>query len=295
MIPHADHTPKPGSGAQADQDVERDLARVLTALRSAQPPDHIESRVLARLKQREPAASRGARWAIPRHAPARVRSWALGLCVATAIVAAVAVSIHKPAGPPAGAVANATRAEITGTAPGADAELSSAANSLSVIGTGKIGAGKIGAGKIGGSRGEPTRGHRLTSTTEVVVSRRDAEARNPDSGRHPRQILCDCDPTAVAEANAPSLPPPPLPLTEQEKLLLRIAQHLDPVEVAELDPGQREAAIAREQAEYKRFFHPTVQPPVPDVRPAPTLSSAQQSQPQTQPQNSTAELSGDHP
>jgi hypothetical protein len=74
--------------------------------------------------------------------------------------------------------------------------------------------------------------------------------------RRPHQLLCDCDPTALAEANAPSMPAPELPLTEQEKLLRRIARHPDPVEVAELTPAAREAKIAADSDDFKAFFTP---------------------------------------
>jgi len=81
--------------------------------------------------------------------------------------------------------------------------------------------------------------------------------------RRTHQLLCDCDPTALAEANAPSLPAPALPLTEQEKLLRRIAHHPDAVEVAELTSTGREARIAAESDDFKAFFTPpeTVQAP----------------------------------
>jgi hypothetical protein len=45
-----------------------------------------------------------------------------------------------------------------------------------------------------------------------------------------------------------------MPLTEQERLLLRIAHKGDPVELAMLDPMQRAARNAEEQTEFQRFF-----------------------------------------
>ena len=62
---------------------------------------------------------------------------------------------------------------------------------------------------------------------------------------------------ALDEMHAASHPAPPMPLTEQEKLLLRIAHKGDPVEFAELDPVQRAARDADERAEVERFFVPT--------------------------------------
>ena len=51
-----------------------------------------------------------------------------------------------------------------------------------------------------------------------------------------------------------------MPLTEQERLLLQIAHRNDPVQVAMLDPVERNLQIARERAESARFFAP---PPLP--------------------------------
>jgi len=82
--------------------------------------------------------------------------------------------------------------------------------------------------------------------------------------RRPHQLLCDCDPTALAEANAPSMPPPELPLTEQEKLLRRIARHPNPVEVAELTPAAREARIAADSDDFKAFFTPSAKAQAPE-------------------------------
>jgi len=70
--------------------------------------------------------------------------------------------------------------------------------------------------------------------------------------------LCDCDPLALAESNAPSLPAPEMPLTAQEKLLLRVAQHPDPVQIEQFDLVVKAARDAEEKAQFQKFFnHPT--------------------------------------
>jgi hypothetical protein len=61
---------------------------------------------------------------------------------------------------------------------------------------------------------------------------------------------------SVRERLALSYPAPPLPLTEQERLLLRLAHKGDPVELAMLDPAQRAARNQRERAEFLAFFEP---------------------------------------
>lgn len=78
----------------------------------------------------------------------------------------------------------------------------------------------------------------------------------PQNPHHSR-LLCDCDPLALAESQAPSQPAPELPLTDQEKLLRHAARHADPVELAELNAATREAHFAEDKADFKNFFNLT--------------------------------------
>ncbi len=71
--------------------------------------------------------------------------------------------------------------------------------------------------------------------------------------------LRDSDSVAFQEVPA-SHPAPPMPLTEQEKLLLRIAHTGDPVELAMLNPEIRARREAQGEAEFKEFFPPP--PPI---------------------------------
>ncbi len=72
---------------------------------------------------------------------------------------------------------------------------------------------------------------------------------------------------AVAKVNRPdaaalegiaeqSFPAPPLPLTDQERLLLRIVHRGDPVQLAQLTPAAREAQLQRERDDVSAFFAP---------------------------------------
>ena len=70
------------------------------------------------------------------------------------------------------------------------------------------------------------------------------------------QPLSEEDAIALSEMRAPSHPAPEMPLTEQEKLMLRIVRGGDPVELAELDPQVRAAQDAEQKAEFKNFFEP---------------------------------------
>jgi hypothetical protein len=59
---------------------------------------------------------------------------------------------------------------------------------------------------------------------------------------------------AMREMRAPSRPEPPLPLTEQEKLLLRMVHTRSPEELAVLDRVKWAARDAQERAEFEKFF-----------------------------------------
>lgn len=63
----------------------------------------------------------------------------------------------------------------------------------------------------------------------------------------------------VKEASAltVSFPAPPLPLTEQERLLLRVVHGRDPVQMAMLDGVSSFEKLAEERAEFQRYFEVT--------------------------------------
>lgn len=60
--------------------------------------------------------------------------------------------------------------------------------------------------------------------------------------------------TARSEMRAASSPASPMPLTEEEKLLLRVVHRGDPEEIALLNPAVRAAQDAEETAEFGEFF-----------------------------------------
>lgn len=59
---------------------------------------------------------------------------------------------------------------------------------------------------------------------------------------------------ALREMRAPSRPEPPMPLTEQEKLLVRFVQTRSPEELAAINPMKWAVRDAEERAEFERFF-----------------------------------------
>jgi len=91
--------------------------------------------------------------------------------------------------------------------------------------------------------------HVLAGTPPVMAARTQvrAEVARPVSQG-------DEDSVAMSEMRAASFPAPPMPLTEEERLLLRMVHKGGPVELAMLDPKMEEMREAEEKAEFQRFF-----------------------------------------
>jgi len=82
----------------------------------------------------------------------------------------------------------------------------------------------------------------------------------PPAQRNPSRLptpLCDCDPIALAESNAPSHPAPQMPLTQQERLMLSVLRSGNQEEIAALNPTERDASLARDRADFQHFFAPS--------------------------------------
>jgi hypothetical protein len=62
------------------------------------------------------------------------------------------------------------------------------------------------------------------------------------------------DAQALADLHAPSHPAPPLPLTPEEKLFMRMLRYGNATQLAELNPIVREQHDAAESAAFKTFF-----------------------------------------
>ena len=60
--------------------------------------------------------------------------------------------------------------------------------------------------------------------------------------------------TAPRLASMVNQPAPPLPLTEQEKLLLQLARHRNPANLAILNPDRQAKQIAEEKKQFQQFF-----------------------------------------
>ena len=62
--------------------------------------------------------------------------------------------------------------------------------------------------------------------------------------------------SAVQAQQEQGFPAPPLPLTEQERLLVRLVHRDDPVQLSQLTPSAREADVQRDREQVREFFKP---------------------------------------
>lgn len=70
------------------------------------------------------------------------------------------------------------------------------------------------------------------------------------------KVVCEGDSEASREMETASFPAPPMPLTEQEKLLLRVAHRNDPEELAMLNNEMRTKQEVEGRRAVERFFEP---------------------------------------
>jgi hypothetical protein len=97
----------------------------------------------------------------------------------------------------------------------------------------------------------PTVAVRQESPAEAITHKASVPARRPASrvrSKHSRTVPPGPD------LRAAGFPAPPLPLTEQEKLLLRLARRRNPEDTAILNPAAQAAQSARANEQFQQFF-----------------------------------------
>jgi hypothetical protein len=97
----------------------------------------------------------------------------------------------------------------------------------------------------------PTLAVRQESPVEAITQKAPVPGRRPTSrvwSKHSRTM------TPKPDLRAASFPAPPLPLTEQEKLLLRLAHRRNPEDTAILNSAAQAAQSAKANDQFQQFF-----------------------------------------
>jgi hypothetical protein len=109
----------------------------------------------------------------------------------------------------------------------------------------------------------------------------------------------DSDSVALEEMHAASRPAPPMPLTEQERLLLRLVHKDDPVELAMLDSmldsKLRALQDSEDKAEFQRFFGQSTKQVVPEQPVTESAAPQQSTTEQKAPQSATEQATPTQP
>jgi hypothetical protein len=251
------------------------MEKVLTGLRDADAPAGMERRILDGLEERAAARSRsGWRGWLPVWLVAPARPVAVGsLVFGAALTGMFVIALAIPA------------IRRLGHAP------------LQVKGK------AVPAGSLLEANPEAAKSVRPALSRPGLRSLRvTAEAGETSAGGVEAGMNSDMDSDSVAleEMHAASRPAPPMPLTEQERLLLRLVHKDDPVELAMLDSmldsKLRALQDSEDKAEFQRFFGQSTKQVVPEQpvteSAAPQQSTTEQKAPQSATEQATPAQSG---
>ncbi len=204
--------------------IDRNIDRALSGLRDAQPRTGMDGRILTSLKHRTASALPGRL-----HLATQLAVWA----ATSAAILAVASLVVLHRRPEPGQIAYTTQTHV-------DSQTQMAAI----------------VGPRTGSR--PASIERRLSASrrpeQRAAKRRSSVIQGAQSPHAVTTVTTDLDAQAVADLHAPSHPAPPLPLTPQEKLFLRLLRYGNATQLAELDPVVRAKQDADETAAFKAFF-----------------------------------------
>jgi hypothetical protein len=244
--------------ANASHDaIDNTIDRALTALRDAQPRPGLEGRILASLEHRT-AAPQPARFHISAHVTLWTAASAALLAIASLIIlhqhfapmtnVGSASTQHTPNSVILSERSESKNPEIarraTNAKPFSTTNLSRTTNTLS---------------------SRPERAAR-SGETPVFRSCPDHHDTGCPTDEDRGLTTTPTDAQLLADLHAPSHPAPPLPLTPQEKLFLRLLRYGNATQLAELNPMVRAKQDADETTAFKSFFPdpPPLQQPTGD-------------------------------
>jgi hypothetical protein len=212
---------------------EEAIAKVLAGLRDAEAPDGMERRILKALEDQASARPRSVwrrlrpLWLVAPVRPVATMSLACGIAFAGLFAVALAIPALRRLGhSPAQSSAQS---------------LSQSKRNLAPVGSLPLAI--------------PETPETVAKSAELAMPRSGGRSVTRTNANRAKAVR-ESDSVALNEMHGTSFPAPPIPLTEQERLLLRIAHKGDPVELAMLDPVVRAARDAEEKADVTKFFEP---------------------------------------
>lgn len=202
---------------------DRAIDKVLAALRDAEPPAGMESRILDALDQHRsaPTSPTPRSWLLPRRAGLPRAGLAGALAASLVLAALVGLTLLQPARQRS-LPTPANHGPSTQPRPHPPADLAATSHS----------------NHSNSTRKPPPSPSLKTASASQAPSR-------------------DLDALALSESLAPSLPAPPLPLTPQEQLLLRVLHRRDPDPLTDLNRELRAKQEAEQLADFDQFFNPS--------------------------------------
>jgi len=212
--------------------IDSTIDRALSALRDAQPRSGLEGRILASLEHRADAPQ-PTRF----HISAHLALWAATSAAIIAVASMIVLRQHGARAP--------QNSVILSEASPSDAQSKNPETARLTTNL------------------EPSSTTNPSRTAHTVSSRPERAARSGETciSDHPGCSVDANDVTTtptdtqlLADLHAPSHPAPPLPLTPQEKLFLRMVRYGNLTELAELNPVVRAQHDDDETAAFKAFF-----------------------------------------
>jgi hypothetical protein len=246
--------PSPPASDALDIQIDRALA----GLRDAQPRSGLNGRVLASLQHRTNELGglpfhnvKG--WGIvcgsKRESTFRATHVALSTATCAAILAVCSLAIlHHQTTSPAG--------PHTNTVILSEASHSDANKNHVILSEARGAQSKDPETARRATNADPFSTTALAQTTHTLSSRPERVAHSGETRilDHQIELATDPDAQALADLHAPSHPAPPLPLTAQERLFLRMLRYGNATQLAELNPLVRAQQDADETTAFKAFF-----------------------------------------
>ena len=206
--------------------IEERIEALLAGLRKAEPAAGMEQRINAALLRAAGAVPS----AMPRRAWLRLPQLA-GLTAAAASLVLFSVYLHHRAA----SLPMRHRVSVITTDTSTHQPQESAMNASST-----------GTGGLASAQAAPHREAIANSSVQPAINQRRTVGPRSNEASQTAQ-------TAEAEQGFPA---PPLPLTVQERLLIRLVHRDDPRQLAQLAPAAREAELRRDREQVREFFKP---------------------------------------